>query len=107
MARRVDGWRKLAGSAWGPPMDPQFYGDLELDAGELPSYIEEGRRGIGAHITMTHLVGRAVAHGLAAVPELRVRLARGREHEREKRGRFLHRDDRGRSGADRRQGPRR
>ena len=83
MARRVDGWRKLAGSAWGPPMDPQFYGDLELDAGELLSYIEEVRRGIGAHITMTHLVGRAVAHGLAAVPELRVRLARGREHERE------------------------
>jgi pyruvate dehydrogenase E2 component (dihydrolipoamide acetyltransferase) len=32
---------------------------------------------------MTHLIGRAVAHGLAEVPELRVRLARGRVHERE------------------------
>jgi pyruvate/2-oxoglutarate dehydrogenase complex dihydrolipoamide acyltransferase (E2) component len=64
-------------------MDPQFFGDLELDAGELLSYIDEVRRVIGVHITMTHLVGRAVAHGLAAVPELRVRLARGREHERE------------------------
>jgi 2-oxoacid dehydrogenases acyltransferase (catalytic domain) len=83
MARRVDGWRKLAGSTWGRPMDPQFFGDLELDAGELLSYIDEVRRVIGVHITMTHLVGRAVAHGLAAVPELRVRLARGREHERE------------------------
>src|ERR1019366_8645524 len=28
----------------GPPMDPQFYGDLELDAGELLSYIDEVRR---------------------------------------------------------------
>lgn len=83
MARHVHGWRKLAGSAWGRPMDPQFYGDLELDAGELLSYIDEVRRLIGVHLTVTHLVGRAVAHGLAVVPELRVRLARGREYERE------------------------
>ncbi len=83
MARRVAGWRKLAGSAWGPPMDPQFFGDLELDAGELLGYLDEVRRVSGVHITVTHLVGKAVAHGLAAVPQLRVRLARGREHERE------------------------
>lgn len=44
MAQRVRGWRKLAGSTWGRPMDPQFYGDLELDAGELLSYIHEVRQ---------------------------------------------------------------
>ncbi len=82
MARRVQGWRKLAGAAWGNPSDPQFFGDLELDAGPLLSYVEEVRRATGVHITMTHLVGRAVAQGLAAVPELQVRLARGREHDR-------------------------
>jgi hypothetical protein len=82
MARRVQGWRKLAGSAWGPPKDPQFYGDLELDAGALLSYREEASRAAGVHLTVTHLVGRAVAHGLAEVPELRVRLAHGREHVR-------------------------
>jgi 2-oxoacid dehydrogenases acyltransferase (catalytic domain) len=81
--RRVHGWRKLAGSAWGRPVDPQFYGDLELDAGALLSYIEEVRQVAGVHLTVTHLVGRAVAYGLAAVPELRVRLARGREYDRE------------------------
>ena len=64
-------------------MDPQFYGDLELDAGALLSYIEETRRVAGVHLTMTHLVGRAVARGLAAVPELQVRLARGREYGRD------------------------
>jgi pyruvate dehydrogenase E2 component (dihydrolipoamide acetyltransferase) len=83
MARRVHGWRKLAGSTWGRPADPQFYGDLEVDAGALESYLEEARRVTGVHLTVTHLVGRAVAHGLAEVPELRVRLARGREHARE------------------------
>jgi 2-oxoacid dehydrogenases acyltransferase (catalytic domain) len=83
VARRVHGWRKLAGSTWGRPMDPQFYGDLDLDASALLRYIEEIRHLTGIHVTMTHLVGRAVAHGLAVVPELRVRLARGREHERE------------------------
>ena len=82
MAQRLRGWRKLAGSAWGRPDDPQFYGDLELDAAALQSYLADVRRETGVHLTVTHLVGRAVAHGLAEVPELRVRLARGREHER-------------------------
>jgi len=83
MGHRVHGWRKLAGSAWGPPTDPQFYGDLELDAGALLRYEEEARSRSGAHLTMTHLIGRAVAHGLAEVPALRVRLAHGREHDRD------------------------
>ena len=83
MGRRLHGWRKLAVSAWGPPNDPQFYGDLELDAGALLRYAEDARSASGEHVTMTHLAGRAVAHGLAEVPALRVRLARGREHDRE------------------------
>jgi 2-oxoacid dehydrogenases acyltransferase (catalytic domain) len=83
MAQRVRGWRKLAGAAWGRPSDPQFFGDLELDAGALMAYIDEVRRLSGVHLTMTHLIGRAVAHGLVTVPELRVRLARGREYPRD------------------------
>jgi pyruvate dehydrogenase E2 component (dihydrolipoamide acetyltransferase) len=83
MARRVQGWRKLAGAAWGRPSDPQFFGDLELDAGALLSYIDEVRRLSGVHLTMTHLAGRAVAHGLVAVPKLQMRLAHGREYPRD------------------------
>ncbi len=83
MAQRVHGWRKLAGSTWGRPMDPQFFGDLELDAGPLLDYIDEARQSAAVHLTVTHLVGKAVAHGLAVVPELRMRLAHGREYERE------------------------
>jgi hypothetical protein len=51
-------------------MDPQFYGDLELDASALLQYLEAVRASSGVHVTVTHLVGRAVAHGLTVVPEL-------------------------------------
>jgi 2-oxoacid dehydrogenases acyltransferase (catalytic domain) len=83
MARRLTGWRKLAASAWSRPMDPQFFGDMDVDAGSLLAYIEDTRRTGGEHVTMTHLVGRAVAHGLATVPALRVRIAHGRVYERQ------------------------
>lgn len=82
MAAPITGWRKLAGAAWKAPSDPQFYGDLSVDAGVLQAYVDEARRRTGAHVTVTHLVGKAVAHGLREVPELSRRLSRGREHER-------------------------
>ncbi len=66
----------------GPPNDPQFYGELDLDATALLAYIDRVRSETGVHVTVTHLAGQAVARGLAEVPALRVRLARGREHER-------------------------
>jgi len=81
--RKLRGWRKLAGAFWGPPNDPQFYGDLELDAGTLLAYLHQLSERTNIHITLTHAVGRAVAHGLDRVPELRVRLAHGREYPRE------------------------
>jgi pyruvate/2-oxoglutarate dehydrogenase complex dihydrolipoamide acyltransferase (E2) component len=82
-SQRVVGWRKLAGATWRAPMDPQFFGALDVDAAELLSYAERLRDHCGVHVTMTHLVGRAVAHGLTEVPALRQRLARGRQHPRE------------------------
>lgn len=83
MATRLTGWRKLAGSAWGPPNDPQFFGELDIDASALLSYVEALRAATGVRVTITHLVGRAVAYALTEVPEFQVRLARGRAHPRE------------------------
>lgn len=83
MSRRLSGWRKLAASTWSRPMDPQFFGDMDVDAEPLLTYIEDARRAGGEHVTMTHLVGRAVAHGLATVPAIRVRIAHGRLYERQ------------------------
>lgn len=74
---RPRGWRKIAGASWRRPSDPQIYGELELDAAALQSYIAKARDH-GVRITMTHLVGRAVAHALAAHPDVNVRLRPGR-----------------------------
>ncbi len=71
------------GAFWGPPADPQFFGGVELDAAALLDYVRQVRETTGTHVTMTHAIGRAVAHGLEAVPDLQVRLAHGREYPRE------------------------
>lgn len=81
--RRLHGWRKLAGSFWGAPSDPQFYGELEIDAGSLLDHLRHVKETTGAHVTVTHAVGAAVAYALNEVPDLQVRLARGREYPRE------------------------
>ena len=81
--RRVRGWRKLAGAAWGPPTDPQFFGEMEIDAEALTDLARRERERTGVHVTITHLVGRAVALGLVAVPSLGMRLAHGREYPRD------------------------
>jgi hypothetical protein len=81
-ASRLHGWRKLAGSTWGPPSDPQFMGDLEVDAAELLAYADLLRDRTGDHVTVTHFVGKAIAHALTQVPEMNVRLAHGRAYQR-------------------------
>jgi hypothetical protein len=82
-SRTLPTWRKLAWAAWRPPSDPQFYGELDVDAEAMLDHIAHVRATSGRHVTVTHLVGRAVAHGLARVPELRTRVVLGREHDRE------------------------
>jgi pyruvate/2-oxoglutarate dehydrogenase complex dihydrolipoamide acyltransferase (E2) component len=83
MAERVRGWRKLAGSSWRAPDDPQFFGDLEIDATGLLAYIEDVRARCGVRLTITNLIGRAVAVALTNVPEVNVRLVRGRVYPRD------------------------
>lgn len=75
--QRLTGWRKIATAVWDAPNDPQIYGSFEIDAGPLLSFIATSR-GRGAHITPTHLVGRAVGLALAAAPALNVRMVGGR-----------------------------
>jgi pyruvate dehydrogenase E2 component (dihydrolipoamide acetyltransferase) len=70
---RLRGWRRLASALWSNPNDPQIYGSLAIDAGAVLAFIERARAE-GLHLTPTHLVGRALACALAAVPALNVRL---------------------------------
>ena len=74
---RVTGWRRIANAMWHAPDDPQIFGALDIDAEPLLDYIRRAKRA-GEHVTPTHIVGRAVAHALSIVPELNVRIRRGR-----------------------------
>jgi pyruvate/2-oxoglutarate dehydrogenase complex dihydrolipoamide acyltransferase (E2) component len=75
--RKLKGWRKIAASTWGEPNDPQIYGDLEVDATSSLAYIDECKRA-GNRVTLTHLVGKSLAHAFAENPDLNGRLYRGR-----------------------------
>lgn len=66
----VQGWRKIASATWGRPNDPQIYGDLEVDATRLLEFIEQARAATSVHVTVTHVVGKALARGLAEQPDL-------------------------------------
>jgi pyruvate/2-oxoglutarate dehydrogenase complex dihydrolipoamide acyltransferase (E2) component len=74
----ASGWRRIASAVWSSPADPQIYGDIEVDATALLSFIDTVRRVTGTRVTVTHLVGKAVAHALAEHPELNTFLSRGR-----------------------------
>jgi hypothetical protein len=53
-SRRLHGWRKLAGAFRGAPNDPQFYGDVEIDAGTPLEHLHQVRSRTGVRITVTH-----------------------------------------------------
>lgn len=63
----------MASAIWSAPSDPQIYGSLDVEATALVRFVERVRAA-GHHVTPTHLVGRAVARALAAVPDLNVRI---------------------------------
>lgn len=79
---KLTGWRKIAAATWEGPNDPQIYGALDVDATKLIELVESARAA-GHHLTPTHVVGRAVARSLAAVPDLNVRILGGRAVPRE------------------------
>ncbi len=82
MSFRVTGWRRIANAMWPSPNDPQIFGALDIPAQPLRTFIDDARSA-GYHVTPTHLVGRAVGHALAAVPEMNVQIRRGRLRPRE------------------------
>ena len=70
--------RKLAIATWSAPREGNIYGKLTVDMTESLRYIEHLRRTSGEKITVTHLVGRAVAEALAHAPGLNGRIFLGR-----------------------------
>lgn len=78
---RLKGWRRVASAMWPAPNDPQIYGTLDVEASAALAFMEAARA-LGHHVTVTHLVARAVAAALKAVPELNVRIVGNRFYTR-------------------------
>ena len=79
----MSGWRKVAPAIWGDPRNPQIYGEIELDATPVLSFVEDASAAKGTRVTVTHVVGRAIAYTLSEHPDLNCSLARGRFVQRE------------------------
>lgn len=73
---KIHGWRKIAAASWKKPSDPQIYGDLEIDATAALEFMDAARAAHDVPLSMTHMVGKALAHALGENPDLNVRLYR-------------------------------
>jgi len=72
------GWRRVAVHAWRPPRDPSVYAIVDVPVQGALVYIDKVREATGAHVTVTHMVARAVALGIRAFPQLNGIVARRR-----------------------------
>src|SRR5215470_11241242 len=74
LEKRVSTWRKVAMAAWDKPNDPTVYGTLSVDAGPALQYIDAVRARTGIKVTVTHLVGRAIALAMRETPDINGRI---------------------------------
>ncbi len=70
--------RKLAIATWAAPREGNIYGKLTVDAGPALAFLDKVRAQTGEKVTITHLVGRAVALALAQAPTLNGRIVWGK-----------------------------
>lgn len=61
-------WRRLAKAGWGPPQDPSIHGFIDIDMTLALKFIEDARKASGEHITITHLVAKAIAMAIREYP---------------------------------------
>lgn len=80
--RDVSTFRRLAVAAWRPSRDPSIHGSLELDATAALAYLEAVHARTGQKVTLTHLVGRAVAVALRERPQVSMMIRRQRFYAR-------------------------
>jgi pyruvate/2-oxoglutarate dehydrogenase complex dihydrolipoamide acyltransferase (E2) component len=76
--RRLSAWRRISLHAWSRPNDPTAYGMLEIDIENARLYIQELTSTSGVKVSLTHLVGKAVANAIAERPEVNAIVRRGR-----------------------------
>lgn len=70
--------RKLAIATWSAPREGNIYGKLTVDATQALAYLEQVRQATGQKVSVTHLVGKAVACALTQAPTLNGRIVGSR-----------------------------
>jgi pyruvate dehydrogenase E2 component (dihydrolipoamide acetyltransferase) len=67
-------FRRMAAAMWRQPRDPSIYGSMDVDATPALAFLAAHERAIGAKLTVTHLVARAVALALRDQPEINAKV---------------------------------
>jgi pyruvate/2-oxoglutarate dehydrogenase complex dihydrolipoamide acyltransferase (E2) component len=67
--RNLSSWRRISLHAWKRPADPTVYGTLEIDMERALRYLRGVRDEIGPHVTVTHLVAKALALAIRQHPK--------------------------------------
>jgi pyruvate dehydrogenase E2 component (dihydrolipoamide acetyltransferase) len=70
--------RRLAVATWRPSKDGRIYARMAVDATALLAYVDDARTRTGVRVTVTHVVGAALARAIREVPEVRARVVLGR-----------------------------
>lgn len=81
--RNLSSWRRMAAVAWSAPDDPTIYGTIDLDMTNALEFLPKESERTGEHLTVTHLVTKAMADTLSEHPECNCIIRRGRIFERD------------------------
>jgi pyruvate dehydrogenase E2 component (dihydrolipoamide acetyltransferase) len=87
--RELSVFRRLALGTWRTARDPSVYGSLTLRVDKALAYIDAFRAATGKHLTISHMMARAVGAVLEQTPEANVLLRRGRIYRRRDIGVFF------------------
>lgn len=87
--RELSVFRKLALGTWRTAYDPSVYGSLTLRVDKALAYIDAFRAATGKHLTISHLMARAMGAVLESTPDANVILRRGRIYRRRNIGVFF------------------
>lgn len=68
--KKLSSWRKIALHTWRDVGDPTVYGSMEIDATNALAYVKALREKTGLHVTITHVVAKAVAQAIAKCPDI-------------------------------------
>lgn len=66
---QTSSWRSIALGTWRAPDDPTVYGLLEVDVTAALAHVKRLREETGVHVTLTHLVGKAIAMAIRERPD--------------------------------------